>query len=79
MKCKVNVDGSHPVHCWNVKRERMDLPEDLRDRELVGKIILSHLWMMSKECGFVMLCMDLQIRSSSAECPFEEAGAFGGA
>jgi hypothetical protein len=79
LRCKVNVDGCHPVRCWNVNRERVDLPEDLRDTELVGKIILSHLWMMSKEYGFVMLCTDLQVRSSSTECPFEEAGAFGGA
>jgi len=79
LRCKVNVDGSHPVRCWNVNRERVELPEDLRDMELVGKIILSHLWMMSKEYGFVMLCSDLQIRSSSAECLFEEPGAFGGA
>jgi hypothetical protein len=79
LRCKVNVDGSHTVRCWDVNRARVDLPEDLRDTELVAKVMLSHLWMMSKEYGFVALCTDLQVRSSSAECPFEEAGAFGGA
>jgi len=80
LRCKVSIDGSHSVRCWNVNRERVDLPGDLRDTELIGKIILSHLWMMSKEYGFVLLCQDLQIRSSSAECPFEDdGGAFGGA
>ena len=79
LRCKVNVDGSHPVRVWNINRERVDLPEDLRDTELVAKVLLSHLWMMSKEYGFVMICSDLQLRSSSAECPFEEPGAFGGA
>ena len=80
LRCKVNVDGANSVRCWNVAKERVDLPEDLRDTEIVAKIQLSHLWMMSKEYGFVLLCQDLQIRSSSAECPFEdEGGAFGGA
>ena len=79
-RCKVNVDDSPPVRRWNVNRDRVDLPEDLCDTELVGKIILSHLWMMSRGYGFVMICMDLQVRSSSAECPFEDdGGAFGGA
>jgi hypothetical protein len=79
LRCKVNVDGSHPVRCWNCARDRVELPEDLRDTELVAKVMLAHLWQMSKEFGFVINCTDLQIRSSSAECPFEEAGAFGGA
>ena len=79
LRSKVNTDGSHPVRCWNVNRERADLPEDLRDTELVSKIVLAHLWMMSRECGFVMICTDLHVRSWSAECPFEEPGALGGA
>jgi hypothetical protein len=79
LRCKVNVDGSHPVRCWNCARDRVELPEDLRDTELVAKVMLAHLWQMSKEFGFVLLCTDLQVRSSAAECPFEEGGAFGGA
>ena len=82
LRCKVSTDGAHPVRCWNCARDRVDLPEDLRDTELVAKLVLSHLWMMSKEYGFVILATDLMVRSSSAECPFEveEApGMFGGA
>jgi len=79
LRTKVNCEGSHPVRCWGINRERVELPEDLRDTELVAKITLSHLWMMSKEYGFVMLCTDLQVRSSAAECPFEDGGIFGGA
>ena len=79
LRCKVNCEGSHPVRCWDVGRERAETPEDLRDTELIAKVMLSHLWMMSKEYGFVLLCTDLQIRSSAAECPFDEGGAFGGA
>jgi hypothetical protein len=79
LRCKVNCEGSNPVRCWDAHRVRMDLPEDLRNIDLVAKITLAHLWMMSKEYGFVLNCTDLQVRSSAAECPFEEGGAFGGA
>ena len=77
LRCKVNCEGSNPVRCWDTNRVHMDLPEDLRNTDLIAKVQLSHLWMMSKEYGFVLLCTDLQIRSSAAECPFEEVGAFG--
>ena len=79
LRCKVNCEGSNCVRCWDAHRVRMDLPEDLRNTDLVAKITLAHLWLMSKEYGFVLNCTDLQVRSSAAECPFEEGGAFGGA
>ena len=79
LRTKINVDGSHPVRVWDMNRQRIELPEDLRDMELVAKVLLSHSWQMSKEFGFVLQVTDLQVRSSSAECPFEETGAFGGA
>jgi hypothetical protein len=79
LRCKVNTDGAHAVRVWDVDRQRVALPEDLRETELIAKIFFSHCWMMSKEFGFVFQVTDLQLRSSSAECPFEEAGAFGGA
>ena len=79
LRCKCNCEGSNPVRCWDVNRGQVELPADLRNTDLVAKIQLSHLWMMSREYGFVLLCTDLQLRSSSAECPFEETGAFGGA
>ena len=78
LRCKINVEGSHAVRCWDMARERTSLPEDLREHEMVAKVQLSHLWQMSKEYGFVFQVTDLQLRSSAAECPFED-GAFGGA
>ena len=79
IRTKINVGGSHPVRVWDMNRQRIELPEDLRDLELQAKVLLSHNWQMSKEFGFVCQVLDLQVRSSSAECPFEETGAFGGA
>ena len=53
-----------------------ELPDDLRDTEMVAKVLLSHSWQMSKEIGMVFQVTDLQVRSSSAECPFDDSGAF---
>ena len=83
LRCKINVSGSNAVRVWDAKKERIELPEDLRQLDLVAKVSLQSMWMMSKEYGFVLLCTDIQVRSSAAECPFDEAGdfasAFGGA
>ena len=78
LRCKINTEGAHIVRCWDMARERVALPEDLRETEMTARVQLSHLWQMSKEYGFVFQVTDLQLRSSATECPFED-GAFGGA
>ena len=79
LRTKINVEGAHPVRVWDMNRQKTELPDDLRGIELCARVLLSHSWQMSKEFGFVLQVQDLQVRSSSAECPFEEPGAFGGA
>ena len=76
LRTKINVGGSHSVRVWNMNRQRIELPDDLRDTEMVAKVLLSHSWQMSKEIGMVFQVTDLQVRSSSAECPFDDSGAF---
>ena len=78
LRCKIQVEGTHIVRCWDMARERTSLPEDLRGVQMVCKVQLSHMWQMSKEYGFVFQVTDLMLHSSAAECPFED-GAFGGA
>ena len=79
LRTKINVEGSHPVRVWDMNRQKTELPDDLRGIELCARVLLSHSWQMSKEFGFVFQVLDIQVRSSSTECPFEETGAFGGA
>ena len=79
LRTKVTTSGSHQVRVWNEHREKIPLPDDLREVEIChAKIHVSHLWQMSKEIGVVLVCTDLMIRSASSECPFEN-GSFGGA
>ena len=79
LRCKLNCEGAHPVRVWTMNRETIPLPGELRETELIAKILLSHSWQMSKEFGWVLQITDLQVRSTAAECPFDDGGACGGA
>ena len=72
LKCKIDTAGQHMVRCWNANNEKIDLPSDLRGYKLIPRVCFSHIWFMSKECGFVCLCTDIQIlECPNEECPFE--------
>ena len=62
-----------------MNRQRFELPDDKKETELVAKALLNHPRQMNKEFGWVFQVNDLQVRSSSAECPFVEPDPFGGA
>jgi hypothetical protein len=72
VRCKINVAGGGAVRCWSALDQRMSLPEDLRAYELLPRVHLSHLWIMSRECSFVINTLDLQCVEASAACPFQE-------
>ena len=72
LRCKLNTEGRHVARVWDEEGQRTQLPEDLRDRELVPKLHLSHLWILGKQFGFTTNVTDLMIMSGSSEnvCPF---------
>ena len=49
------------VRCWDEGNKRRDCPKDLRPHKLVPRITISHLWMMSRECGWVLQVNDMMI------------------
>ena len=49
--------------------EHRELPEDLRGSLLVPRINLSHLWMMSREYGWVLQINDMMILDNAETCP----------
>ena len=72
LKCKIDTAGQHMVRCWNAENQKIDLPTDLRGYKLIPRVCFNHIWFMSKECGFVCLCTDIQIlECPNEECPFE--------
>ena len=73
IRCKIDLAGKNQVRCWNEKNERCEMPSDLRGYKLVPRLTFSHLWFMSRECGFVVLVSDIQLlECPNEECPFEE-------
>jgi hypothetical protein len=70
LRCKLNVGGSTAIRCWNALDQRMTIPEDFRAYDLLPRVNISHLWMMSKEVGFVLNVHDMMCIQQSSECPF---------
>ena len=71
LRCKINTSGSNMVRCWDEDNQRCELPSDLRTYKLVPRINISHLWMMSREFGWVLLISDMMISKTTEPCPFE--------
>ena len=70
VRCKINVAGGSAVRCWSALDQRMPIPDELRGFELLPRVHISHLWIMNRECGFVLNVQDLQCVEASAACPF---------
>ena len=72
LRCKVNCTSAAACRCWNGDSERVSMPEDLRECELVPRLHLSHLWIMGRDFGWVLNVIDLQILEGGMEieCPF---------
>ena len=72
LRCKLNTEGRHAARIWDEDGQRTQLPEDLRDYEMIPKLQLSHLWILGKQFGFTLNCTDLMIMSGNSEnvCPF---------
>ena len=71
VRCKIDTNGRYAVRCWDAEGNRRDLPSDLRGLQMVPRVLLSHLWCMSRECGLVLLVTDLMILDSGSDvCPF---------
>ena len=50
--------------------QRIDVPEDFRTFELLPRVHVSHLWQMSRDCGWVCQVQDIQCLNASLVCPF---------
>ena len=70
LRCKINIGGSTAVRCWNALDQRMSIPRDIRGYDLLPRVHVSHLWIMGRDCGFVLNCYDCMCIQQSSECPF---------
>ena len=70
LRCKINVSGSAICRCWDSDNNRTQIPDDLKNCDLVPRIHISHMWMMQKEVGFVLNVIDLMCIPKEEICPF---------
>ena len=73
LRCKINSSGTTMARCWNMEDKRREMPADLRNHEMVPRINVSHLWMMSREYGWVFQVNDLMVCEGVEVCPFAES------
>ena len=72
LRCKINCSGVAMARCWSTEDKRREMPADLRNHEMVPRINISHLWMMSREYGWVLQVNDLMVCEGAEICPFSE-------
>ena len=68
LRCKIRPSS---VRVWDGERRARPLPCDLRPYNLVPRLTLERLWIMSRECGLVFQVTDIMVlEGEEAECPF---------
>ena len=70
IRCKMNISGHRACKCWTPSFARRDLPEDLRDCNVVPRVLFKSLWIMGSECGLTVEVTDLLCDEIDDECPF---------
>jgi hypothetical protein len=68
IRCKIRPSS---VRVWDSEGKARPLPDDLRQYNLVPRITIEKLWIMSRECGLVLQVSDLMILDKEEmSCPF---------
>ena len=72
VRCKINTEGRGACRCWNDSQERIDMPEDLRDRTLVPRVHIKSLWILGDSCGVTCDVVNPLVFPLESECPFAD-------
>ena len=68
LRCKIRPAS---VRVWDGDGKQRTLPADLRQYNLVPRITIEKLWIMSRECGLVLQVSDLMVlEKEECTCPF---------
>ena len=70
LRCKINLQGPREIRCWDEHGQPREQPLEWKRCKFVARVTLSHLWVMSKEFGWVFNITDLQIFEERHDCPF---------
>ena len=73
LRCKLNIAGAKSCRFWDINKQRIDMPEDLRPpAEIVPIVQVKSLWIMHKEVGITLEATDLMCLIPEETCPFAQ-------
>ena len=70
LRLKMNLSGRAAVRIWNSMGTQISAPPSWSQCSAKCRIRLKGFWLMAKEIGVVAECIDVQLDTAEAECPF---------
>ncbi len=72
LRVKLNPPGRlHPVQCWDLQRQTVDMPQDLSGSKVVPLVTIKHVWFTPLGAVLAIDCTHLVICAAPAvTCPF---------
>ena len=76
LRVKLTPPGKpHPVQCWDLQRQTVDMPQDLSGSKVVPIVTIKHVWFTPLGAGLAIDCTHLMICAAPAvTCPFQFDG-----
>ena len=69
LRHKLNIAGTKSCRFWDLNKQRIDVPEDLRSpAALVPIVQVKSLWRVRKEVGIALECADLMCLIPEGAC-----------
>ena len=67
LKTKVDLgDGKHALCVWDSERNQLDKPESWRNRQIIPRLHITHIWFMGSNFGPVVRLTDALLRSDAS-------------
>ena len=70
LRLKMNLSGRAAVRIWSPLGTQICAPPSWSQCSAKCRIRLKGFWLMAKEIGVVAECLDVQLDTAEAECPF---------
>ena len=70
LRLKMNMMGRAAVRIWSPMGTQISAPPSWSQCSAKCRVKLKGFWLMAKEIGVVAECLDVQLDTAEAECPF---------
>ena len=70
VRTKINLDGKGALRCWNTRKQLQAYPEDWTSVSVSPRIWVKSIYILGKECGLTLECLDISVDQKQITCPF---------